>query len=269
MSLDPLPSLDDLKSVYTDTYFSNSELVTSEVSNIYGYVDYISERINKQKGYARICKKLKGLLSSDVNHPKLLDFGCGLGFFLDTAFDFDFAIKGVEFNRFAIDYIRRRYAHEVISYEEFTSECDRYDVLTLFDVIEHLLDPFDFIAQMRDRLTDNGLLILTTMDSLSLVSRLMGARLEDFRRIREHVYFFSRSNMTQLLEQNGFDIVEIASHGHSFELRHLADRASVALPSLRVPLKVLLRSLPVTGDSSVYVDPRTKFILYARKRHTA
>lgn len=265
MALDPLPSEEDLKSVYTESYFSNSDLVAPEVSKIYGYADYIAERINKQKGYLRIAETLRQILPPADKAPELLDFGCGLGFFLDAAFDFGFAVSGVEFNPFAINYIRSRYAHPVQSYEDFLAESRQYDVLTLFDVIEHLLDPFAFLAAVRARVSDGGLLVISTMDSLSFISRIMGTRLEDFRRIREHVYFFSRGNMKRLLRSNGFEIVEMRHLGHSFELAHLLDRAGSAVPWLRLPFKLLLKLFPFAARWNIYLDPRTKFIVYARK----
>jgi cyclopropane fatty-acyl-phospholipid synthase-like methyltransferase len=269
MVLDPLPTEADLKSVYNETYFANDQLVRYDVSKIYGYVDYISERINKQRGYQRICTKLKQYVRTTSPKPTLLDFGCGLGFFLDAAFDYGFALQGIEFNRWALDYVRSRYAYPVAGFEMLTQLKQRFDVVVLFDVIEHLLDPFEFVAQLREAVADDGVIAVSTMDSLSLVSRMMGPRLEDFRRIREHVYFFSRSNLTDLLRRHGFEILEVSSLGHSFQVEQLVARITSALPSVGAPLSLLLKLFPFARGHSVYLNPRTKFIVYARKRPAA
>ena len=69
------------------------------------------------------------------------------------------------------------------------------DAVVMFDVIEHLRDPFAALDRLRDAVVENGLLVLSTMDSESVVSRLIGSRLEDFRRTREHLFFFSRETL--------------------------------------------------------------------------
>jgi 2-polyprenyl-3-methyl-5-hydroxy-6-metoxy-1,4-benzoquinol methylase len=79
MVLDPLPTEEDLKSVYNEGYFHNEHLAGTDVTRVYGYIDYISERINKQRGYRSICRTLQQLVRSMRKTPKLLDIGCGLG----------------------------------------------------------------------------------------------------------------------------------------------------------------------------------------------
>ena len=265
MVLDPFPSEEELHAVYNEGYFENDQLTKSDVSHVYGYVDYISERINKQRNYTPLCRTLRGLVFPASAPPRLLDYGCGLGFFLDTAFEAGFEPNGVEFNDYALDYIHHRYAYRAVHFRDL-DPTERYDVVTMFDVIEHLRDPIGTIASIRGLLADNGVLVMTTMDSTSFVSRIMGKRLEDFRRISEHLFFFSRSNLASILIKEKFQILKVASHGHSFELRLLALRLRTVLPVVGVPLLGLIKLLPFLGRWSLYLDPRTKFIIYARKQ---
>lgn len=230
MVLSPFPTEEDLTEVYDESYFTNPHLASSDISRVYGYVDYISERINKQKGYVNVCEKLLKYLNIGSGNPYILDFGCGLGFFLDAAFDFDFRVHGVEFNRHAIEYIRKRYVYPVSTFDEFKLSNGRYDVITMFDVIEHLRDPFAIIDRAHELLNDSGLLVISTMDSDSLVSKIMGKRLEDFRRIREHLYFFTRASLVSILQGYGFDVLEVSSHGHTFEVQLLTSRIKASLP---------------------------------------
>lgn len=269
MVLDPFPTEEALKSVYNDLYFNNDKLVenSSSTSNIYGYSDYIAERINKQRGYNHILEKTRSLMIASAAPPPLLDYGCGLGFFIDSAYDYGFDPNGVEFNPYAIDYIRRRYSYKVFKNEEFGASEKKYDVVTLFDVIEHVRDPLQLINDARTKLNDNGLLILTTMDSESIVSKMIGSHLKDFRRTSEHIYFFSRKNLPSLMMRYGFEILEIASHGHSFELNHLVKRVNTSFPAIACVFSPLLKIFPFLGRINIYVNPFTKFILYARKRN--
>jgi 2-polyprenyl-3-methyl-5-hydroxy-6-metoxy-1,4-benzoquinol methylase len=265
MVLDPMPSEDELHAVYNEGYFENENLTKADPSRVYGYVDYISERINKQKGYQGICAELKRLLLSDRRRPRLLDYGCGLGFFLDAAFEYGFDVEGIEFNQYALQYIRNRYRYTVYGADEFHPP-EKYDVITMFDVIEHLREPFAMLDTAHGLLADDGILLVSTMDSTSVTSRLMGKRLEDFRRITEHLFFFDRANLSSILGMHGFDVLKVSSIGHSFELRLLASRMRATLPIVGAPMQWFLRAFPFMNGWSIYLDPRTKFIVYARKR---
>ena len=265
MVLDPMPSEDELHAVYNESYFDNEQLTDADPAHVYGYVDYISERINKQKGYRNICENLRRLLLSANPRPRLLDYGCGLGFFLDTAFEYGFDVEGVEFNRWALGYIRKRYRYRTYGPEETPSTAP-YDVITMFDVIEHLREPFQMLDRIHGMLAEDGVFVVSTMDSTSLMSRLMGKRLEDFRRIREHLFFFDRDNLSSILGRHGFNVLKARSIGHSFELRLLASRMRATLPIVGAPMQWWLRAFPFMNGWSIYLNPRTKFIVYARKR---
>jgi SAM-dependent methyltransferase len=264
MVLDPMPSLQELHAVYNQTYFENEQLTQGDPSGVYGYVDYISERINKQTGYRRICERLRADARPAVEPPRLLDYGCGLGFFIDAAFEHGFAAEGIEFNAYAREYIRKRYRHPVFGPDELAGR-GPYDVITMFDVIEHLHEPFATIERLRDLLAPGGILVVLTMDCTSLTSRLLGKRLEDFRRIREHLYFFDRANLSSILEARGFSMLGVESIGHNFEFKLLASRIRATLPVAGAPLEWLLRVVPFLAHRSIHVNPRTKFIAYARK----
>jgi SAM-dependent methyltransferase len=265
MVLDPMPTEAELHSVYNEGYFDNEDLTQADPSRVYGYVDYISERINKQTGYRRICEQLQAFARPARKPARLLDYGCGLGFFLDAAYDHGFEVEGVEFNAYAREYIRKRYRYPVFGPDELGAR-EKYDVITMFDVIEHLHEPFETIEQLRGLLNDNGVLLLLTMDCTSVTSRLLGKRLEDFRRIREHLYFFDRANLSSILEKHGFEVLKTESIGHNFEFKLLASRTRAALPAIGAPFEWFLKVFPFLERRSIYVNPRTKFIAYARKQ---
>lgn len=265
MVIDPLPSIGDIKSVYNEHYFSNPKMIRQDVQGIYGYSDYVGERINKQYAYKNICQKIQLYLKENPKPLRLLDFGCGLGHFLDSAYDFGYLVHGVEFNEYAINYIRNRYTYKIIPYEDFIKIDEQFDVITLFDVIEHLRDPFETLNRLYSLINKEGLLIISTMDSNSYMSRLLGLKLEDFKRIREHIYFFSKKNLTDLLTKSGFEILEVASQGHTFELKHLCSRIKNSIPFAGNILAFILNIFPALGNLNIYLNPHTKMIIYARK----
>jgi len=269
MVIHPIPKEDELLNIYDNNYFSNIKLIKTDLHGVYGYIDYIAERINKQAAYKTICKNILNYLGSNKKNtkPKFLDFGCGLGFLLDTAFDYGFSVHGIEFNKYAIDYINTRYRYEVKQFEDLDEFKQQFQIITMIDVIEHLEDPFSVLKNLTSKLSENGLLVILTMDSNSIVSRLLGKKLEDFRRINEHIYFFSKSNLLELLSSYGYEILETKYIGHTFELKYLFDRIKSISPSLSSLFSFIVKLFPFLGKLNIYINPYTKMIIYARKKH--
>jgi 2-polyprenyl-3-methyl-5-hydroxy-6-metoxy-1,4-benzoquinol methylase len=267
--LTPCPSPDESRAVYADSYFENPTLLEADNRSIYGYADYIAERFNKQPQFATIARDMRSLLVPRDRPPRLLEVGCGFGYFLNEAFEEGFDVSGVEFNSGAVERLRRKYRFPIQQgpLEEISLEKDHYDVLAMFDVIEHLLDPFRCLEKIRNAMTAGGLLVISTPDAMSPVSRLIGKRLEDFRRTREHLFFFSRDTMTSTLEDHGFDVLSIRSIGHTFELSFLLNRLELYNRTVFSALRWMVERLGL-GAVQVRINPLTKMIVVARRRAT-
>jgi hypothetical protein len=75
-----------------------------------------------------------------------------------------------------------------------------------------------------------------------------------------------RSNLRSILETKGFEVLKTESIGHSFELKLLASRIRAVMPAIGAPIEWLLDVFPFLKRRTIYVNPRTKFIAYSRKR---
>jgi 2-polyprenyl-3-methyl-5-hydroxy-6-metoxy-1,4-benzoquinol methylase len=128
-----------------------------------------------------------------------------------------------------------------------------------------LRNPFRTLDKIYDVLTPGGLVVISTLDAESLVSRIIGKRLEDFRRTREHLVFFSRATLRDVLDEHGFDVLAIRSVGHTFELAFLLDRLALYNRPLFSSLRRLAQRLRL-GSLQLHVNPRTKMIAIARRR---
>jgi cyclopropane fatty-acyl-phospholipid synthase-like methyltransferase len=206
---------------------------------------------------------VKGLIEMG-GRPSLLDIGCGLGHLLDVAFDEGFDVEGVEFNPYAVEKMRKKYNFPVYLGDVAGYSGRQFDVITMFDVIEHLQNPFATMIKIANLIKPRGILVLTTMDCDSIVSRILGTRLEDFRRIREHLFFFTRSSMKRVLQQSGFEVIRINSYGHTFRLDFLADRIRLISNPAGVMLQKAIRLLRI-DKRMVHINPLTKMIVYARQ----
>jgi 2-polyprenyl-3-methyl-5-hydroxy-6-metoxy-1,4-benzoquinol methylase len=265
MWLFPRPKTDDLKEVYDVSYFQNANFFAKNSTNLYGYYDYIAERFSKQSSDLPIVRKLKSLLPGfQDGKSRFLDVGCGMGYLLDVAHDQGFQVAGVEFNPSAADRLRSKYAFPVHVGDVLDFRAEPFDVITLMDVIEHFINPFESVEHIADLLKPGGVLAISTMDCDSWVSRILGSRLEDFRRVREHLCFFTRQSIRILLEKYGFEVISIHFYGHTFRLGFLADRVKLISVPMGKAVYYLVKLLGLL-DASIHLNPMTKMIVYARK----
>jgi hypothetical protein len=102
------------------------------------------------------------------------------------------------------------------------------------------------------------------MDAKSLVSRLLGKRLEDYRRFREHLLFFSRRTITNVLTQYGFEVLKIKSNPHTFQLGMLLERLTIYNRFIFGNVKRLFDLLKLNGVN-ISINFGTKMIVHARK----
>src|SRR5262249_29362405 len=153
------PTEEETRAVYGEDYFQNRYFLQGENSQLFGYFDYVAERFNKQPQYARIAREIAAMLHDIGRRPRLLEVGCGLGYFLDVAFEEDFDVMGLEFNPHAVARLRRKYAFPILSgsLEETRLDPGSLDAVVLFDVIEHLRDPFAALDRLHASIAPGGL----------------------------------------------------------------------------------------------------------------
>ena len=106
--------------------------------------------------------------------PRCKDVGCGLGFLLEAAAARGFDVAGIDCNAAAVDWVKSSYGYPAFLGDVMDYEGDPRDVVTMLDVIEHLPQPLEALERAASLTTPGGLLVVSTMDSDSLVSRVLG-----------------------------------------------------------------------------------------------
>lgn len=110
-------------------------------------------------------------------------------------------------------------------YEPPTSLPVPFDVITSWDVIEHLDEPRRALEACRRLLKPGGWLFLSTPDSGSLVARAMGRHWHYLDPL-QHVNLFSRRNLGRLLERTGFSPRSWVYFGHRYRVSYVFNRLS-------------------------------------------
>jgi 2-polyprenyl-3-methyl-5-hydroxy-6-metoxy-1,4-benzoquinol methylase len=254
---------DALHEIYTESYYDHDGIANG--LEFYGYDNYLRDEENIKITFAKRLKTIERYVAKG----RLLDVGCATGFFLDLARGQGWEVVGTEVSDFAARYARERFGLDVrvgtLRGLGLTGEA--FDVVTTWDVIEHVLDPMAELQEMRRILRDDGILSIITPNAGSLVARLLGRRWEEFRRVREHVYFFSRNTLTRMLEKVGFEVLRVESADKVFYLGPAVER-----------LKYYTWDGAITGAAArwvyrlglakkrININPFTKIAVYARKR---
>lgn len=175
------------------------------------------DKRSERRHVARISRILKGAAGALAAEPaalRLLDVGCSSGSVLKVARDLGFAVKGVE------PAAQAAAAACSSGFDVFPGvlqdahyEDGQFDLVTLFEVIEHLRNPKELLLEIRRILRPGGLLVLSTgnVDSWTRACQKERWQFFDIYKLGGHVSFFSLASMRHIARETGFDVVRIAT----------------------------------------------------------
>jgi SAM-dependent methyltransferase len=145
----------------------------------------------------------------NVPHPagaRLLDVGCGVGRFCQAAYVLGWDVTGVDVSALAIATGRKfaRFPMRVGTVEELTDRGERFDVVTAFEVLEHLAAPVQFLSRLKQLLRPGGQAFCTVPNWNSDVVRTT-SRPDWIPPI--HLLFFTGAALRRAAELSGLDCV--------------------------------------------------------------
>ena len=103
-------------------------------------------------------------------------------------------------------------------------------MVTLWDVIEHTLNPREMLERCFRLLKPGGVLVVNYPDVGSSIARALGRRWLFLTSV--HLYYFDRSTMRRMLESTGFSVTTVRPHWQRLELDYILFRGSVLSPPL-------------------------------------
>lgn len=138
---------------------------------------------------------------------KLLDVGCGSGFFLSHAHKKGYDISGIDFDEDDIRIARERYGIKSVylkSVEDIYKDpsIEKFDVVTLFEVLEHLDDPARFMRQVRHILKKGGYIALSVPNRDRKLDFLGEGDYPP-----NHLTKWNKDCLSSFLENNGFEVI--------------------------------------------------------------
>jgi SAM-dependent methyltransferase len=206
--------------------------------------DSDAESLRKVPRFRRFEQALE-VLGREVGVGRLLDVGCGAGTFMAIAANRGWDVHGVEMNQALVDEAAKAVGEGRVlcgAFEALDPDEHSYDVITMWDVIEHVLDPEAFIARAQKMLRPGGVMVLCTPDEESLLAntgkaihRISGGRWSYpalALHPRYHTFFFSGTSLENIFAARDMKVVDSYSQGAFAAHSTLASRAQKTVISI-------------------------------------
>jgi len=194
-----------------------NEHIWSEYERLYGP--------SRSRTYARVLSNLP-----EGQGRRLLDIGSALGWFMQAAAQRSYETWGVEPERAIANLAAQRTGRPVFvgRFEDSTYEPEFFDVVTIFDVLEHVVDPGEIITKIHTILRPGGHLVIRVPDLNGLLpravhwtDRLSGRRINEGVRLlwQFHRWGFNRRSLERLCAATGFTVIaQYGEHAHDLSM---------------------------------------------------
>lgn len=215
------------------------------------YVNY-----ERDKPYiVRNMKKFLSFIKPYKTEGRLLDVGCAFGYFVELALSHGYDARGIDPSSYALRKAQLLVGKKRVSeatIEAYKQPNGSYDIITMFDVFEHLKDPLSDMRKLHRMLKNDGIILIATGDTNSIAARILKRRWTFFIP-PQHIFFFNRDNATKLLNNAGFTPIfwhrvgKWVSLGYVLHLARTTGESMIAswlyqriqhTPFMRIPLYI-------------------------------
>jgi 2-polyprenyl-3-methyl-5-hydroxy-6-metoxy-1,4-benzoquinol methylase len=145
---------------------------------------------------------------------KMLDFGCGPGYFLDRAKLMGWETFGSEYNKKASKICSENGISMLENNQTGLNYNEQFDVILFSEVIEHLIYPSHYLKLFSDYLRPGGMIYITTPNYNSITRKILKSKWSVLG-YPEHLSYFTSSTLKKALNNNNFKIIWTRTHGIS------------------------------------------------------
>ena len=244
---------EELVALYNEQFFTGAE-----------FSDYAGDERFFRKNFRLRLRVLKRFLDP-LRHQSLLEIGSAYGFFLDEAKQDFTSVQGIDITDEGVRFARESFGLDVVQ-DDFLSHDyggQKFDVVCMWDTIEHLRAPHDYVEKIARHTKPGALLSVTTADADSVNARLRGRH---WRMIHPptHLHYFSAKTLEKMLDRYGFDVIYNRYCGFYRSFGNVAYNVLV----LRQQKPALFRALEKSGGSHLgfYLNLYDIMFVIARRR---
>jgi 2-polyprenyl-3-methyl-5-hydroxy-6-metoxy-1,4-benzoquinol methylase len=230
----PRPTASDLKDTYTEKYYDSWGLTDNPES----------VRLTKDATFSPILDQLETMTAEHDEKRRILDVGAATGLLLDFAAERGWEPYAVELNPYSAGILREKLGAERVFEGELadypvSNGC--FDVITMTDVIEHVLDVAGTLKVAASLLKEGGVLCITTPRIDSFSRGLLGKQWLHFK--EEHIQYFSRRGIIDVLDEAGFEEIGVCGHYKHLTIAYIHQQLQAFPHWLLTPAIGLIHSI--------------------------
>jgi 2-polyprenyl-3-methyl-5-hydroxy-6-metoxy-1,4-benzoquinol methylase len=149
----------------------------------------------------------------------VLDIGCGVGGFLDFAAENGLRTYGFDASKSQVDVAQRQHAdvRNAITLQDYMQSLGqdmKFDFITMWDVFEHIREPFPLLEDVKRYLTPNGIFFISVPGGGPIPTRMKVQKLLKQQSAGlipwEHVFYHTRRSLKIVFRKAGFQVVKIS-----------------------------------------------------------
>ena len=180
-----------------------------------GYKENNIIRMETAKEVLKVIRKFKPT-------GTLLDVGCGTGDFLFEAKNI-YNVTGLELSKWALQSCEEKGLNvNNKTVDQFAKTKKKFDIITLWGVIEHLENPRNEINLLQSMLKKDGILCIWTGDSSSVYAKIFKRRW--WYIMGQHLQLFSRSSLNKLMKKENLSLILETSYPYVMSVEYLGKR---------------------------------------------
>ncbi len=230
-----------------------------------GYSEGSDENfVSQAKGRELTFNKSLKFVEKFQKPGRILDIGTAGGSFLHVAEDRGWEVFGIEPNKWCCDWGRKNYGIDIKPGTIFDHHFPDgfFDVVCLWDVLEHTPNPKKVLQKCNRILKNNGILVVNYPDVDSLMAKVMKKKWMFYLSV--HLYYFNRRTIQLMLKNTGFKTEKIKPHIQRLALGYLLFRMEAYSKFLSKTGKVITNILHLNNLQIPYWLGQT--LVIARKK---
>ena len=152
-------------------------------------------------------KRRYEFIKEKITNKTVLDFGCGVGGFLDFAKKSAISVAGIELEKALQPSFKQRNLDVFEDLSKAQERNKKYDIITAFHVVEHLQNPKKILKELSQLLTEGGEMILEVPNSDdALLTLYENNAFQNFTYWSQHLFLFNAKTMAELISQSGLKL---------------------------------------------------------------
>ena len=191
------------------------------LENMYQYYKDVIDRDYLKNSDLRMqtAKAILPAVLKIVPSGRLLDVGCSTGDFLSVAEEY-YEVEGLELSKWAFDIAKQRgLLIHTKKLDEMNDADSKYDIITMWGVIEHLEYPRVELRHVNRLLNNGGIVCFWTGDSNSIYHKLLRGKW--WYLLGQHIQFFNKKSLDRLMNDAGFSPVYKGIYPYVMSLKYL------------------------------------------------